>query len=537
ITATDTAGNQSQSINYTFTTGQTQTQDTTPPAAVTDLSASNISQTSVSLSWTAPGDDGNTGLASTYDLRYSTSTITASNWNNAAQLSGEPTPGLAGQKDIVYISVGLSPNTAYYFAIKTKDEIPNTSSLSNVLAVTTLAETVNTDANTNTGGSAGGSSSNAGSGGNTGSVATGGSVTDTTPPAKPSGFRAIPAEKQITLKWTNPKDADFVRVIIVRKEGGSPTSMSDGETIYEGTKEEHTDINLDNSKDYYYSIYAFDKKPNYSEAETVSTRPKEGETTITTNIAAPASYPYSAGHLLRAKDGKRVYIVDSNNQKRWVVSMEAFKANGYDTKDVRVVEQGILDMYAEGEKITGKTDIAAIKATATKATSSAFSIPDYFRKASLVKLGSKIYAIVKSKQHRIINKEVFDMYKFAWSKVKTITPANLAKYPRTKLIKSLDSVNVYYLTDRGQKKRILNRSVFESYGNKWGDVIGIMPDEFKLYADVKYVRYGGNIYVLEGATARPITEEAFGQKGYKLADIVDINETEFGGYVLGERVE
>ncbi len=57
--------------------------DGTAPADVTDLATGTVTTSSVALSWTAPGDDGATGTASSYDIRYSTSTITAGNWPTA----------------------------------------------------------------------------------------------------------------------------------------------------------------------------------------------------------------------------------------------------------------------------------------------------------------------------------------------------------------------------------------------------------------------------------------------------------------------
>ncbi len=64
--------------------------DTTPPAAVTNLAISNITATSVLLSWTAPGDDGNTGTATTYDVRYSSSAINDANFSSADPGHGRP---------------------------------------------------------------------------------------------------------------------------------------------------------------------------------------------------------------------------------------------------------------------------------------------------------------------------------------------------------------------------------------------------------------------------------------------------------------
>ncbi len=109
--------------------------DTTAPASVT-LSTGTITNNSVLLNWVSPGDDGNTGTAQIYDIRYSTAAITAGNWASATQVGGEPTPLVAGTAQ-TYTVTGLAPNTLYYFAIKTGDETPNWSAVSNSPSATT----------------------------------------------------------------------------------------------------------------------------------------------------------------------------------------------------------------------------------------------------------------------------------------------------------------------------------------------------------------------------------------------------------------
>lgn len=105
--------------------------DTTAPAAISDLALSGATTDSIDLDWTAPGDDNSTGTATTYDVRYSTSLISEANWSSATQATGEPSPSVAGSAESMTVS-GLSSGTTYYFAIKTSDEVPNTSSISNV---------------------------------------------------------------------------------------------------------------------------------------------------------------------------------------------------------------------------------------------------------------------------------------------------------------------------------------------------------------------------------------------------------------------
>jgi hypothetical protein len=91
---------------------------------------------SVTIYWTAPGDDGSTGTATTYDVRYSTSPVTSGNWSSASLVPSEPSPAVAGSDESMTIT-GLLANTQYYIAIKTSDEAGNESTLSNVLAMTT----------------------------------------------------------------------------------------------------------------------------------------------------------------------------------------------------------------------------------------------------------------------------------------------------------------------------------------------------------------------------------------------------------------
>jgi hypothetical protein len=105
--------------------------DTTPPAAVTTLAVESTTQTSAILTWTAVGDDGNTGTAATYDLRYSTANITADNFSAATRATGGTAPKPAGQSEIAFVT-GLAAGTTYFFALRVADEVPNWSPLSNV---------------------------------------------------------------------------------------------------------------------------------------------------------------------------------------------------------------------------------------------------------------------------------------------------------------------------------------------------------------------------------------------------------------------
>ncbi len=110
--------------------------DDTPPGAIGDLATTDPGSTTMGLRWTATGDDGSTGRASRYEIRYSSAPINDSNWGAATVAPGpDPLPtGAAESFDVA----GLSFSTGYYFAIKAFDEFNNAGPLSNVASGTTL---------------------------------------------------------------------------------------------------------------------------------------------------------------------------------------------------------------------------------------------------------------------------------------------------------------------------------------------------------------------------------------------------------------
>ena len=135
IKSADSSGNISVLSNVPM--GTTQAPDTTAPAAVTNLTATAIGRNQLTLTWTATGDDGSTGTATTCNIRYSTSPISDATFAAAAALTGLPTPKASGSAETFTVT-GLQPGTTYYFAMKVADEVPNWSALSNLLQVTTL---------------------------------------------------------------------------------------------------------------------------------------------------------------------------------------------------------------------------------------------------------------------------------------------------------------------------------------------------------------------------------------------------------------
>ncbi|MBD3305481.1 hypothetical protein GF339_03795 [candidate division KSB3 bacterium] len=128
----DEFGNASEISNIV----RAKTKDAVPPAAIQDLQPVAVEADMVSLQWTTPGDNGMTGQAEAYDIRYAEEPITPANWQQMPAVSSVPAPSSPGATETLTVS-NLQPNTRYYFAVVTRDPSENLSPLSNIVDVIT----------------------------------------------------------------------------------------------------------------------------------------------------------------------------------------------------------------------------------------------------------------------------------------------------------------------------------------------------------------------------------------------------------------
>jgi subtilisin family serine protease len=115
--------------------------DTLPPATVGDLTAEFRAPDSVRLNWTAPGDDGMTGRAAVYDLRFTTSESSIGSADAGSARLGAPAPGPSGASDGVTVPAPEPGATCWYW-LRANDEAENTSGCSNVARFTRPPEPV-----------------------------------------------------------------------------------------------------------------------------------------------------------------------------------------------------------------------------------------------------------------------------------------------------------------------------------------------------------------------------------------------------------
>lgn len=111
--------------------------DVTAPAAMSDLRIVSQNGRSITLAWTSPGDDAETGTASLYDIRYSESDPAIPDQFEAATAISPlaiPIPAVAGTLETATIDVPLL-HTSGFIGLRATDNLGNTSPMA-VMPVT-----------------------------------------------------------------------------------------------------------------------------------------------------------------------------------------------------------------------------------------------------------------------------------------------------------------------------------------------------------------------------------------------------------------
>ena len=125
LRAVDEAGNTSQVSN-----DAQWRYEGVSPAQVTDLAVVTAGDDNVTLQWTAPGDDGNTGTATRYEIRHSLNPINTANFDNATEVANPPAPLLAGTVQ-QFVVTGVDTTVTRHYALRAFDELDNPSPVSN----------------------------------------------------------------------------------------------------------------------------------------------------------------------------------------------------------------------------------------------------------------------------------------------------------------------------------------------------------------------------------------------------------------------
>jgi len=263
IRAKDDAGNEALNNNVASAMPR---EDVTSPAAITDLVATpGAGYDRINLSWTAPGDDGWLGMATKYIIKYATYNITADNFDSVTGVKERNVTVSGGNPDSETMT-GLASDTLYYFAIKTEDEVPNISDISNVASAKTSSL-----------------------------------IPDAVSPRQPAGIRGILSAdgNKMSISWSGvSKNEDGTACNDLAGYNIYRASVVDGEYTYvdfvaEGESLVWTDPENINGQTFYYLVRAKDTAGNLSRISMIADSSKDlniiavNDEEISTRIAIP----------------------------------------------------------------------------------------------------------------------------------------------------------------------------------------------------------------------------------------------------------
>jgi len=219
------------------------------------------------------------------------------------------------------------------------------------------------------------------------------------------------------------------------------------------------------------------------------------------------------GALIKLPDDPKVYII-INCQKKWIKTAEEFKDDGYKWEDVKETSSPVLQAYS-----------------------------DYLQAASnlLRAIGQeRVYKVVNGKLLWVPTISAFNAQGLKWSDIQSVPESEINNYQKAKLLKAAGDQKIYYITNSGLKRHILNEQVFNSYNNKWNDVVSVSGTELNAYPDNNLIKQEGDnkVYKLESGQKRWIkTAEAFNRLKYDWNKVAPANATEVNAYQEGTPIE
>ena len=553
--------------------------DETAPTVVTDLIISHATTNSATLSWIAPGDDRDIGTATSYDIRYSSSSSMALNWHAATQIDNEPQPQIAGTNQTVTIS-GLDANATYYFAMKTYDEVENVSAISNIVKGTTLelVDTVAPDRITNlkvsriTSNSAvliwteTGDDCDIGTASSYDIRYSTKSINETVWSSSKKLYRSISpridgANQTVTTTGLDP-DTTYYFAIKVSDEASNVSELSN---IAKGTTLERLDriapervrgfdiISLSKTNSTAVITWVNPANKDFSNVLLIRNEGSypsnindgaviykgKGNTFKDTKTKDEKIYYYNiysfddAGNyslptqkvffsnntLVKKRYKDKIYVV-INNEKRWIPTPGVFNRSGYKWENIyELYDNIIIDTLKTGEYIEDDEEIKLVKSTNS----------------------SRVYLTKGYRKLWVKTMNAFIGSGYEWKNIIDMDINEIMAHNDIRLIKEENDHRIYYVhSEIGMKRLIPSMVAFLSYpSSKWEDIEIVSKAIVDSYENINLIRRFGdyNVYLLEnGAKRRIMSQEVFNARGFDWNKIAEINNTEFGHYKTGQSI-
>lgn len=335
-------------------------------------------------------------------------------------------------------------------------------------------------------------------------------VTPSLSVAYPNGGETLIKGQTYTFRWTSQNmSGKNVRVALYQKDLTPPLfeNIAGITSADSGWVSWAIPSSIVSKSNYYKIAVIYDSSTGGVAGESVADYSDNFFSILDTETPVAGCLP--DGSLVKLPEDPKVYII-INCQKKWIQTTQEFNQGGYSWSSVQETIPSALQSYTDYVQL--------LKATSDE----------------------KVYKIIGGKKLWIPTSESFANQGFNWSQVQEATKANIDKYARAKLVRVASSPNVYYLTEAGRKRHILNSEVFLSYDNKWEDVVEITAADLEMYPDSVLIRAEGDkkVFVLiEGKKQWIKTAEAFNQLALDWNNIAPVNTTELNAYPEGAAIE
>ncbi len=241
-------------------------------------------------------------------------------------------------------------------------------------------------------------------------------------------------------------------------------------------------------------------------------------------------YKYLAGSLLKSDKDSTIYLIsDSGKIRPFKMTAQQFSNLGYSLSSVKTIPEDELDFYVAGQPILYGPDNSLAKKQDAPS----------------------VYFIENGKKRQIGSAALFDFLGFVWSKIKTLSDAEIDNYlsgdamiyPDGSLVKFSQSP-VVYLVQNLQLRQILSAGIFESLKFSWSKIKTLPRSEMLTltigkpvnHPDGTLIKAGDNpsVYVVKNGQKLLIASaEDFTRAGYTWANIVTLNAGDFNSLYAG----
>ena len=312
----------------------------------------------------------------------------------------------------------------------------------------------------------------------------------------PNGGEIYERGQTIEIKFLN-SITDKTSVTIVHPDGPNygmawiTSENKDIEQVVKWNVSEDTVLG-----EYKIKISAMDKE--YSEL----VRGKDSSDDSFSIVSSNSDTCLPDGTLIKLPNDPRIFVI-KDCKKQWIRTVEEFKDSGYKWSDVNDTSKEVVDAYA-----------------------------DYFEAmAKLLRASghNRVYRVFNGKVLWIPTISAFNSQGLKWDDVQNASETDIDKYPKIKLIKAEGDDKIFYITNSGMKKHILTTEVFNSYNNKYSDVMEV---DFEVINSLETVNLlkdenRNKVYKIEGNKKLWIkSAEAFNRNKFDWNKVAPANDTE-----------